>query len=200
TMNRAGRRFLSLTAVFVTILLIADGKMSKSRFTNIKCESFNKTFADFETCRLNVLGRGVIGVQAHLKVFILPVETVSINWSMWRRYSGYKPFLYNASCDFCQLLAHPYSISFQSLVLNAIKTKANLNHNCPIRVSILFVHMSTGQIMYKFQHDIIVSNLIFNNDFLQTLPLPQGDYKVQLRFGTRKIWKFQVEAFLLFEE
>ncbi|XP_062133081.1 uncharacterized protein LOC133843499 isoform X2 [Drosophila sulfurigaster albostrigata] len=175
-------RVLSLVAVLIVIIVICDGKMAKSRFTNIMCKSYNKTFGEFETCRLNVLGRGVIGVQLHLKLYIVPINTVSSNLSVLRRYNGFKPFMYNTTLDFCKFAKQSKKLSFEKLVLDAIATKSNLNHTCP------------------YTHDIIVNNLVFNDNFLQSLPLPQGEYKIQMLFGSDNIWRVQVDIVILREE
>ncbi|XP_034477232.1 uncharacterized protein LOC117783796 [Drosophila innubila] len=179
-MDVASLRFLILIAI--VLLPLGGCRKSGSRFTNLKCESYDLDFAKFNNCRLNVLGRGVVGTNIHINLLKIPINNVQINWSLWRRYSGYKLFLYNATCNFCQLLAHPDSISFQSIVLSAIRTSSNLNHSCP------------------YKHDIIVDNMVFKDEFLQKLPLPQGDYKIQMRFATYKVWKFQIEIFLLRNE
>ncbi|XP_034477233.1 uncharacterized protein LOC117783797 [Drosophila innubila] len=179
-MDVTAHRFLVL--LIIVLLAIGNGKKSGSRFTNLKCESYNISFAKFETCKLNVLGRGVIGSNIHLNLFQVPIHSVSINWSFWRRYSGYKPFLYNSTLDFCKFVKQPKKKSFEKLVLDAITSRSNLNHTCP------------------YDHDIIVDNLVFNDKFLQTLPLPQGDYKIQLRFASDNIWRLQVDIFLLRDE
>ncbi|XP_017105775.3 uncharacterized protein [Drosophila bipectinata] len=115
-------------------------------------------------------------------MLILPADNVWINWSIFRRYNGYQPFLYNISTDFCQLMKNVNKLSFESLVINAIMTKSNLNHTCP------------------YNHDIILDNLEFSDDFLKKLPLPQGDYKIQLRFATYRVWRVQVTIFFVRDE
>ncbi|XP_062127645.1 uncharacterized protein LOC133840008 [Drosophila sulfurigaster albostrigata] len=181
-MDRGARRYLMLLGVLVAILVLSDGKKSKSRFSNIKCETFNKTFAEFETCKLKLLGRGIIGTQVHLKLYILPIDTVSANLSIWRRYNSFQPFLHNSTIDFCKFVKQTKKLSFERLVLDAISSRSNLNHSCP------------------YTHDIIVDNLVFSDTFLQTLPLPQGEYKIQMLFGTENIWRIRVDIFILRDE
>ncbi|KAH8396621.1 hypothetical protein KR215_001569, partial [Drosophila sulfurigaster] len=204
-MDRGARRYLMLLAVLVAILVLSDGKKSKSRFSNIKCETFNKTFAEFETCKLKLLGRGIIGTQVHLKLYILPIDTVSANLSIWRRYNSFQPFLHNSTIDFCKFVKQTKKLSFERLVLDAISSRSNLNHSCPYTVRLLNFIIVTYIIFYlclhlKFQHDIIVDNLVFSDTFLQTLPLPQGEYKIQMLFGTENIWRIRVDIFILRDE
>ncbi|KAH8234124.1 hypothetical protein KR038_002166 [Drosophila bunnanda] len=177
------RWLLIAAAVLLGGLLgLSDGRGSKSRFTNMECISYNESFAVFTKCKLNLLGRGRTGAQMYLKLFQLPVKNCWINWSIYRRYNGFRPFLYNVSTNFCQLLENSNVLSFQGLVINAIMTRSNLNHTCP------------------YTHDIILDNLEFKDDFLKNLPLPQGNYKVELRFATDKIWRVQVSVFFEREE
>ncbi|XP_017105776.2 uncharacterized protein [Drosophila bipectinata] len=156
-----------------------EGRQSKSRFTNFQCISYNESYCRFEKCKLSLLGRGRVGASFYLKMFVLPADNAWINWSIYRRYNGWRPFLYNISTDFCHLMKNSNKLSFEGLVINAIMTKSNLNHTCP------------------YNHDIIMDNLEYSDDFLRNLPLPQGDYKIELRFATDKVWRVQVTVFIL---
>ncbi|KAH8290981.1 hypothetical protein KR054_007626 [Drosophila jambulina] len=172
------RWFLIAAAILLSgELRTSDGRRSKSRFTNMQCLSFNESFAVFTKCKLNLLGRGRAGAEMYLKLLQLPVDNCWINWSIYRRYNGFRPFLYNVSTDFCQLLGNSNVLSFQGLVINAIMTRSNLNHTCP------------------YDHDIILDNLEFNDEFLKNLPLPQGNYKIELGFATDKVWRVKVTMF-----
>ncbi|KAH8321776.1 hypothetical protein KR067_000912 [Drosophila pandora] len=176
------RLLLLALATFLCLNPSTEGRKSKSRFTNIQCLNYNESYCIFEKCKLNLLGRGRVGAYFYLKLLELPVENVWINWSIYRRYNGYQPFMYNISTDFCQLMKNLNKLSFESLVIGAIMTKSNLNHTCP------------------YNHDIILDNLEFTDDLLKNLPLPQGDYKIQLRFATYKIWRVQVTVFFVRDE
>ncbi|XP_022232567.1 uncharacterized protein LOC111080978 isoform X2 [Drosophila obscura] len=185
-----------MVAVFVSVrcLLVAasvmllssklggEGRKSNSRFTNLMCETYNESYGRFSKCKLNLLARGRAGVHMHLQLFQLPIENVWINWSMYRRYNGFRPFLYNISSNFCKLMENVNHISFEGLVIRAIMTRSNLNHTCP------------------YNHDIVIDNLEFTDDLLKNLPLPQGDYKLQLRFATYKVWRVQVSVFFTRDE
>ncbi|EDW09288.2 uncharacterized protein Dmoj_GI20431 [Drosophila mojavensis] len=203
-----------LFAVVFVVFASIDCKpwKSKSRLTNLKCTSYDESFAKFEKCKLNVLGRGIIAGEIYISLLKLPINNVHvsfqikimfriclraflykdmaeikisriINWSIWRRYNTYQPFLHNSSCNLCELIKNlEKKITFESLVLKAIQSHSNLNHTCP------------------YNHDIIVDNLVFTDEMLQSLPLPQGEYKIQLRFMVAKKWKLMVEAFILRDE
>ncbi|XP_023179593.2 uncharacterized protein LOC111605350 [Drosophila hydei] len=171
-----------LIAVLSLVLASVDCRKSKSRFTNVKCTSYDESFSKFRKCKLNVLGRGIIAADVFISLFKLPINNVHINWSIWRRYNTYQPFLHNISCNLCNLFTNMKKIAFESLVLKAIQSSSNLNHTCP------------------YNHDIIVDNLVFTDEMLQSLPLPQGDYKIQLRFMNDKKWRLMVEVFILRDE
>ncbi|XP_001987650.2 uncharacterized protein LOC6561250 isoform X1 [Drosophila grimshawi] len=169
----------------VTVLLLlesVDCGKPKSRFNNLKCESYDLAFSKFKKCKLNVVGRGVVALNVYINLFKVPIYNVNINWSFWRRYNTFQPFLYNISSNFCELVAHPNMFTFEGLVLKAIMTRSNLNHTCP------------------YDHDIIIDNLVFYDGFLNSLPLPQGEYKVKLLFAADKIWRLMVEVYILREE
>ncbi|EDW09289.2 uncharacterized protein Dmoj_GI20432 [Drosophila mojavensis] len=181
--------------------MLASVNCRRSRFTNLKCSSFDPEFAKFEKCKLKVIGRGVVSANVFILMLKLPIDNIfvrnpwitykiqhttrktelvsfrssAINWSGWRRYNSFQPFLYNSTCDFCHLLASRNKLSFEYMVLAAIQSRSNVNHTCP------------------YNHNVIVDNLVFDDGFLKTLPLPQGEYKPQLRFGTNKVWKLMVE-------
>ncbi|XP_002138700.2 uncharacterized protein [Drosophila pseudoobscura] len=173
--------FLAAAVVFCSVLG-CEGRRSNSRFTNLQCESYSESFATFSKCKLNLLARGRAGVNIHCQLHKTPITNVWMNWSMYRRYNGWRPFMYNVSKNFCQLMANVNDVSFEGLVINAIMTGSNLNHTCP------------------YNHDIILDNLEFTDDLLKTLPLPKGDYKIQLRFASDKTWRLQVSVFFARDE
>lgn len=41
-----------------------------------------------------------------------------------------------------------------------------------------------------------MENLVFTDAFLKTLPLPQGDYKIELKFASDGIWQLRVDIFI----
>ncbi|KAH8401810.1 hypothetical protein KR009_008045 [Drosophila setifemur] len=174
----ASVRVLLLILAIVHSWNMGSGR-SKSRFTNIQCQSYNDTYCVFTKCKLNLIGRGRIAANMYLKLLKVPIDNVWINWGIYRRYNGYHPFMYNISTDFCEMMKDSNRLSFAGLIIGAIKTRSNLNHTCP------------------YDHDIILDNLEYTDDFLKSLPLPQGEYKIQLRFATYKVWRVQVNVFFV---
>ncbi|XP_026840088.1 uncharacterized protein LOC6598745 [Drosophila persimilis] len=63
--------------------------------TNIKCQCYDKTFCEFTQCELKVVGRGLVAINIYVKIHQLPVKKVLVNASLFRRFNGFRPFLYN---------------------------------------------------------------------------------------------------------
>lgn len=165
------RLLLLALAMFLFPNPSTEGRQSKSRFTNLQCTSYNDSYCVVEKCKLNLLGRGRVGANFYLKMFVLPVDNVwvsefsksiyimykylvnvffQINWSIYRRYNGYQPFLYNVSTDFCHLMKNLDRLSFEGLVINAIMTKSNLNHTCPYNVGIFLRFYEHKHLLFHF--------------------------------------------------
>jgi len=70
----ASSRLILVTAAILCSLSLGSECRSKSRFINMQCESYNESYAVFEKCKLNLLGRGRVGADMYLKLFQTPVE------------------------------------------------------------------------------------------------------------------------------
>lgn len=71
--------------VFILALIInlptGGFSASKSRFTNIACESYGLDFAEFKSCRLKLIGRGVVGINMHIRLLKVPIYNVTVSFS-----------------------------------------------------------------------------------------------------------------------
>lgn len=57
---------------------------------------------------------------------------------MWRKYNGFRPFMFNRTFDFCEfMLRKTNNLSFEKIILDIAFDKSNLNHTCPYDVSSL---------------------------------------------------------------
>ncbi|KAH8302739.1 hypothetical protein KR044_010239, partial [Drosophila immigrans] len=172
------------------IILMSGVVLSErsTRFTNLKCEVVDKSYVSFAKCNLKVVGRGIIAMNMHANLLKGPFHNAKVNLSLWRKYSGFRPFLYNATLDYCKAMACTNStISFQRIIYRAMKTYSNLNHTCPYEVS-------------EIIKDIWIRNLVFKKKHFQYLPLPSGEYQLQLLAATDKIWRTKVYVNLLLED
>ncbi|KAH8384231.1 hypothetical protein KR200_003637, partial [Drosophila serrata] len=130
-------------------------------FTNIKCTSFDKKYNDFEYCRLKSVNRSFKYMSLKVNLYKVPITKVKVNFAMLKRYSGYKPFLYNITVDACKILKHPKSNPIFGFFHGLFKKHSNMNHTCP------------------YDHDLVVDKLptsFINQQVTGALSFPHGDY------------------------
>lgn len=49
------------------------------KFTNIVCEEFDKSFADFKECKLKVMGRNKVALRLTVRLFQVPVRNITVS-------------------------------------------------------------------------------------------------------------------------
>ncbi|KAH8304081.1 hypothetical protein KR059_000161, partial [Drosophila kikkawai] len=138
-------------------------------FTNVKCESFDKDFIDFEYCRLRSVNRTYKYVSGKAKLLKTPLNHIKLNMALYQRLNGYKPFLYNFTLDACKFLKNQKSNPIASYFYGFLTEYSNMNHSCP------------------YDHDIVVDKLStasMNHRLTNILPFPEGDYMIKTH------WKF----------
>ncbi|KAH8244075.1 hypothetical protein KR038_000444 [Drosophila bunnanda] len=165
---------LNIALVLLIVYCVQDSECL-FKATNIKCKCYDKSFCTFKQCELKLLGRGKVGIFVYAKLLQLPVRKVFVNLSLHRRFSGYRPFLYNVTVDFCEFVRHKSRFPWFKINHDAISKFSNLNHSCPYNVSILY-------------HDIIVSEMLLNDGMLAKTPFPPGSYMFQAIAGIPE-WK-----------
>nr|XP_036671139.1 uncharacterized protein LOC108016521 isoform X2 [Drosophila suzukii] len=92
---------------------------------------------------------------------------VCVNFGLFKRFNGYKPFLYNQTIDACYFINHQKSNPVAKYFFDIIRGITNLNHSCP------------------YNHDILVDRLsteIVNHHLTKVLPYPDGDYMLETRW------------------
>ncbi|XP_073848336.1 uncharacterized protein [Musca autumnalis] len=154
----------------VAYLIMAYGPTDATgfqiKFTNLECTTLNETVTTFEECALKPTISGLMGLNVHAKVFqVLP--DIKVDASFYKKANGYKPFLFNTSVDFCEVMAKKTQNIVSHIIFNIVKDYSNLNHTCP------------------YDHDIHVENLVLSEEKMKFLPLPSGEYLVSLFIGTR---------------
>ncbi|XP_062136330.1 uncharacterized protein LOC133845784 [Drosophila sulfurigaster albostrigata] len=169
----------------IILLLFFNGGLSTrmARFTNLKCKVLDPSYCVYDKCHLKMLGRGIVGINVEAKLLKGPFNNAKVNLSLWRKFNGFRPFMFNVTFDFCKfMLKSNAALSFQKIFLDAVGTKSNLNHSCP------------------YKKEIVVRDLVFENDFLKFLPLPSGEYQIQLIAATDNDWKTKVDVNFFLEE
>ncbi|XP_016982136.1 uncharacterized protein LOC108046769 [Drosophila rhopaloa] len=147
-----------------TFIVLVSGDIV-TRHTNIKCEINDKSLAEVKVCRLKVLGRGKIGANIHLKILRLPIKTVKIEYSVWKKLSGYHPFLFNITTDLCHYMKHPNPSNVFFYFYRALTPFINVNHTCPINVS-----------MVRNSHDVILKDFVLDDKMFSIFTGLKGSF------------------------
>ncbi|EDV56293.2 uncharacterized protein LOC6546799 [Drosophila erecta] len=175
----------TMVRLFWTILLTLEHRgESITRHTNVKCEALDKSFAEFPVCNLKVLGRGVIAENMHIKLLKLPVQKISVNIAVYKKLSGYHPFLFNVTADLCHYLKHPNPMNLLHYIYTAVKPFSNFNHSCPYNVSTNLIY-----------HDIVVKDFVLSDQMFAKIPYPKGNYMLSIKFATDDVWRIRLNTY-----
>ncbi|XP_070143277.1 uncharacterized protein [Drosophila kikkawai] len=118
-------------AQLIVILYLVAEISSKFEFTNLKCSTFDEAFSDFEYCDIKSVNRSYKYVSVKCKLHELPVTKVKINLILFKRFNGYKPFMYNVTVDACRFLKDVYSNPVVKYFYRFVELYSNMNHTCP---------------------------------------------------------------------
>nr|XP_017037355.1 uncharacterized protein LOC108085308 [Drosophila kikkawai] len=152
-----------LFALFALLYLVLQ-VTSKFEFTNVKCTSLDEKFNEFEYCYIKSVNRIYKYLSLKVKLFKTPITKVRLNLALYKRYNGYRPFMYNLTIDACRILKVPASHPLANYFYSFLQNFSNMNHTCP------------------FNHDLIVDKLnidFVNNQATKVLPFPEGDYMLE---------------------
>ncbi|XP_044251838.1 uncharacterized protein [Drosophila takahashii] len=169
-------KFTIIRVLAIILMAGEDRGDIVTRHTNVKCEIFDKSFVEFPVCRLKVLGRGIIGENVYIKLLKLPVKAIMLNFGIYKKLSGYHPFLINVTVDFCHYIKHPNPLTVFHLFYSGFKSYINLNHTCPYNVSTI-------------THDIILKDFVLTDQMYAKIPLPKGSYMFSLKLGAEGVWR-----------
>nr|XP_016926649.1 uncharacterized protein LOC108007478 [Drosophila suzukii] len=134
------------------------------KMTNVMCGSYNKSWVIINQCRLKAIGRHKIVFNFNA-TFIYPTTDISVRYQLFKRESGYKPWLVNVNIDACQFLRRPYD-AIGVMIYKFYSEFSNINHTCPI------------------YGNILIRNMYLKTEPLRRLPMPTGDYLMTM------VWKF----------
>ncbi|XP_017078310.1 uncharacterized protein LOC108112677 [Drosophila eugracilis] len=160
------KKFEFLLNMFLIIFLAREA-ISRVDFKNIKCESVDKQFCRFDTCALKSVNRSYKYLTVYVKLFKLPVSDVKVDFGLYQRLNGYKPFLYNFTVDACKFFKNQKSNPVGSYFYEFFRETSNLKYSCP------------------YNHDIVVDKVsteLFNHRLTKILPFPEGEYMVQMNW------------------
>ncbi|CAD7006276.1 unnamed protein product [Ceratitis capitata] len=168
---------MNSTQLFIIIAFVfgfrldISGCVSSIKFTNLECVPLDKPFADFHHCKLKALSRDKVALSLRVNLFQVPVNNVSLNLQFYKKFNGFRPFLFNITTDFCQFLRHKKRVLFLDIIFKFLEEASNINHTCP------------------YGHDIIVDRLILAPKHFAQMPLPSGVYRLKIVVGAYNDWK-----------
>ncbi|XP_017065636.2 uncharacterized protein LOC108104203 [Drosophila eugracilis] len=103
------------TELFLLLALLYS--VSKFEFTNINCTSLDKTFDDFEYCYLKSVNRSYKYLSVKVNLFKTPIAKVKVRGTLFKRFNGYKPFMFNVTVDACRFLNNTKSSPIAAYLL-----------------------------------------------------------------------------------
>ncbi|XP_017039726.1 uncharacterized protein LOC108087061 [Drosophila ficusphila] len=129
--------------------------------TNINCTSLDESFSSFEYCFLKSVNRTYKYASLKVKLHKVPIHKIKMNFAIYQRLNGYKPFLYNVTVDGCKFLKNKKSSPAFAFIFNLFSSYSNMNHTCP------------------YDHDVVVEKVPYSyleKQLTYTLPFPKGAY------------------------
>ncbi|KAH8340886.1 hypothetical protein KR059_009193, partial [Drosophila kikkawai] len=135
----------------------------KLEFTNVKCNSKDKKFFEFEYCYIKSVNRSYKYISLKTRFYSLPINEATASLQILRRFRSFMPITMNVTVDICKFKTGKKSILNPMLELfdDVSKKYTNLNHSCP------------------YNHDLVIEKLptdYLNRHFTDVLPLLPGEY------------------------
>ncbi|XP_016966040.1 uncharacterized protein LOC108035120 [Drosophila biarmipes] len=130
------------------------------KFTNFVCESYNKSWVEFNNCRLKAVSRDKVVLNMDLEI-LHPAFDIQTLMKIYKRETGYKPWLIDTKIDWCRFMRTNYD-PVGKIVLSLFKPFSNINHTCP------------------YVGPQIMKGVALNPELL-LLPFPTGDYLLAIR-------------------
>nr|XP_017102674.2 uncharacterized protein LOC108129229 [Drosophila bipectinata] len=151
---------LKLFKVLLAVCVIKQ-TFSDFEFTNIICDSLDEQFASIDYCYLKSVNRTYKYASLKVKLHKVPVEKIKINFAIYKRLNGYKPFLYNVTFDASKFMKNRKINPVASFLMDLFVTYSNMNHGCP------------------YNNDVYVEKAPashLNDKMTFALPFPEGSY------------------------
>ncbi|XP_022214459.1 uncharacterized protein LOC111068955 isoform X1 [Drosophila obscura] len=149
------------------------------KFTNIVCESYNQSWVVFRYCRLKAVGRDKVHLNINATI-LHPAYNITNHGKIFKRASGYKPWLLDTTVDACRFMRKNYD-PFAKIVFSLFREFSNINHTCPY---------VGHQILKDF----------YLKPELLMLPFPTGDYLLSMRWYFGRRLQFDTNISFVFVE
>ncbi|XP_033233038.1 uncharacterized protein [Drosophila pseudoobscura] len=131
------------------------------KFTNFVCESYNKSFVVFNTCRLKAINRNKVVFNMNATI-LHPANAITIRCRLFKKANGFKPWMVDRSIDVCRYMRTGYD-PYLKIVFGLFHDFTNMNHTCP------------------YVGPQILNGFYLRPEMLR-LPLPTGDYLLALHW------------------
>ncbi|KAH8379010.1 hypothetical protein KR009_002614 [Drosophila setifemur] len=166
-----------LNLIFIVLCPSIQGSLF--RFTNIECKSLDPEFVEVKECFLKLVRRSVAGMNFHLVIkYGPPVDKIQFNLSIFRKSNVYRLFMFNHTIDYCYYMRRPEQYPLFYIFHDSLMSATNANHTCPYP-----------------EKDIYLKKMIFNDQTVRNLPLPDGEYKLRVSVGAFQAWRLQVNVY-----
>ncbi|KAH8330393.1 hypothetical protein KR067_002059, partial [Drosophila pandora] len=149
------------------------------KFTNVACETYNKSWVTFSQCRLKAVSRDRVFLNIRAYIYY-PAHRIMVRGKIFKRANGYKPWLYDKKVDACAFIRQK-SNPLVLLVYNLFKDFSNINHTCP------------------YEGEQVIKDFYLQQDLLR-VPLPSGDYMLTLQWYFDKKPQFDTNVSFSFVE
>ncbi|XP_023177090.2 uncharacterized protein LOC111603644 [Drosophila hydei] len=111
------------------ILNFSLNNAAQVKFTNVVCNSYNKSWMLIHRCHLKAINRNKTVLNFNGTV-LHPANDITVESQFSLKANGYKPWLYKPKFDVCRFLKKPYN-PIVILAYNLVKNFTNFNHTCP---------------------------------------------------------------------
>ncbi|EDV58362.1 uncharacterized protein LOC6541136 [Drosophila erecta] len=166
---------------FLVLMFLIKEVRPRVEFTNLKCTSVDEDFAEFSQCTLKSINRTYKYVSVRVKLYKLPITKARVNFGLYKRFNGYKPFLYNQTVDGCRFFNRQKANPVAKYFFDMIKDASNLNHSCP------------------YNHDLIVEKVSIDtvdHHVTNILPYPKGDYMLETQWMLNDKFAGEIQVYL----
>ncbi|XP_020806451.1 uncharacterized protein LOC110182697 [Drosophila serrata] len=149
------------------------------KFTNFVCQTYNQSWFQFQECRLKAVSRDKVLLNMNGTI-LYPVNKAQIQGKLFKRESGYKPWLLDIQIDACRFMRKNYNTAAK-LIFNIFKEFTDINHTCPYLGP---VHLRG----FYLQPELL------------KLPFPSGQYMISLRWFFDRKLQFDTNISFVFVE
>ncbi|XP_017058110.1 uncharacterized protein LOC108099249 [Drosophila ficusphila] len=149
-------------------------------FTNFKCKVLDHEFCNFEYCAIKAVNRSYKYLTAKVNLYKVPITRVKIGLGLYKRFNGYKPFLYNLTVDACKFFKNPKSNPVFLYVYEFFKEISNVNHTCPYNHDLVLDKLSTETVNYRMT---------------KILSFPKGEYMLEMHWIAYDITRAVVKIY-----